>query len=114
MEVVACRAGPAAGLWQVTWRIDADEPLSIEEAWVPHGRFRGASRARFDPSLAVPTNLELQVHAAEPPGTVVENAFLILRVSGDRRVFVRMRVEFDDQPHPICEVVSLQSTSAPE
>src|SRR5947209_3641436 len=115
VEVVSCRAGRAAGVWQVTWRIEADEPLSIEEAWVPHGRFRGLSRPLFSPPLGLPAEVTLEVRAAEAPGTVVENAFLILRVRGGRRVFVRMRIEFlEDQLKPICELVSLQSTSAPE
>jgi hypothetical protein len=47
---------------------------------------------------------------------VVENAFLILRLSLGWRVFVRMRVEFDADatPHPIPELVTLQSAGAAE
>jgi hypothetical protein len=102
-------------VWQVTWRITADVPLGIEEAWVPHGRFRGRERLRFQPPLAVPTDLQLAVLADEAPGTVVENAFLILRVTGGWRVFVRMRVDFDSvRPRPTCEVVTLQSADAPD
>ena len=87
----------------------------LESAWVPHGRFRGEGRLNFAPARALPLSLEMTVHAEEAPGTVVENAFLILRLSG-WRVFVRMRVEFDPSgvPRPIPELVTLQSAGAAE
>jgi hypothetical protein len=97
------------GVWQVTWKLAGQDVL--ESAWVPHGRFRGEGRLTLSPAQALPLSLTMTVHADEPPGTVVENAFLILVLSG-WRVFVRMRVEFDSQavPNPIPELVTLQST----
>jgi len=105
------------GLWRITWRLSgAAQPLAIESAWVPHGRFRGMGRVNFAPARALPLALEMTVHAEEPPGTVVENAFLILRLSNGWRVFVRMRIEFDAAgvPTPVPELVTLQSTGAAE
>jgi hypothetical protein len=108
-------AGP--GVWQVCWRVENEGgPVAVESAWVPHGRFRGAGRVQFAPPRGVPLSLEMLVYADEAPGTVVENAFLILRLSGGWRVFVRMRIEFDaaGSPWPVPELVTLQSTRAAE
>ena len=123
IEVAECRRGPRPGNWDVTWRITnrAGQPLALHSAWVPHGRFRGQGRLNLARSLGPDhhLDLELPVHAQEAPGTVVENAFLIVRFSlagVPWRVFVRMRVEFDAQgtPHPIPELVTLQSARAAE
>jgi hypothetical protein len=86
--------------------------LRLEDAWIPHGRFRGKGHiplsAVIDPGAS--TRLDFVVSANEPPGTVVENAFLILR-AGAWRLFARMRVEFDDQARamPMVEAVTVQS-----
>ena len=58
-------------------------------------------------------SLELTVSCREPPGTVVENAFLILRLlrrGRPWRLFARHRVIFDEAgaPEPVCEVVTSQ------
>jgi hypothetical protein len=123
-EVVACRPGARAGEWQVTWRVEnLGQAVVIDSAWVPHGRFRGQGRVNFVPPRALPGGesalLELTVHADEAPGTLVENAFLILRVSlagAAWRVFARMRIEFDASgaPRPVPELVTLQSAGATE
>lgn len=97
-------------------RNDEPEPIELHSAWVPHGRFRGEGRVPLAIRVAghESERLELPVVAAEPPGTVVHNAFLILQVSGNGgawRIFARMRLEFDAQaqPTPIVEVVTSQS-----
>src|SRR5438093_9415902 len=84
ISVAACTPGPLAGRWRVAWLIanDANEPIWLDDAWVPHGRFRGDGHVPL--SLTVEpggsVRLELSVASAEPAGTVVENAFLILRM----------------------------------
>jgi hypothetical protein len=119
IEVVDCPAGSQpVGLWRVSWLVHNDEPgpLELHNAWIPHGRFCGQGRLPL--SVRVPAGgsarLHFSVHAAEPPGTVVHNAYLILQVSGNGRawrIFTRMRVEFDAQaqPRPIVEVITSQS-----
>ena len=64
-------------------------------------------------SLGERTRLECVVACSELPGTVVENAFLILRVlwlEEPWRVFARLRVVFDEQggPQTTTEVVTVQ------
>ena len=118
IEVVDCRPVPdRPGRWRVAWLFRNDEPTPVEihDAWVPHGQFRGDGHVPL--AIVVEhggaARVELAVAAAEAPGTVVRNAFLILQVSGgDRawRVFARMRVEFDAQAaaRPVVEVVTGQ------
>jgi hypothetical protein len=110
--------GDRAGRWRVSWLIRNDdaEPIQLHSAWIPHGRFRGDGRLplAMDVASGGSARLELSVTAAEPPSSVVHNAFLILQVSDSGRawrVFARMRVEFDAQarPRPIVEVVTSQS-----
>jgi hypothetical protein len=118
IEVLSCERGDTAGQWRVTWLVHGMVrcPLVIEDAWVPHGRFRG--EGHVVPGLEIgpggTARLTLALTSAEAAGTVVENAFLIFRVHGSGRawrVFARMRVEFDAQAHamPIVESVTAQS-----
>ena len=105
---------PHGGNWLVAWEVTnlSDEPLVLEDAWVPHGRFRGDGHTPLDVHIdpGQSSRITLTVTAHEPAGTVVENAFLILRVSRRWRVFARMRVVFDAaMPRPIVEAVTLQS-----
>jgi hypothetical protein len=103
----------AAGDWRVTWAVhnDGPMPISLEAAWVPHGRFRGEGRMPLALTVepAHDARIELMVHAEEPAGAVVENAFLIVRSPG-WRIFTRMRVQFarDGSPRPIVELVTTQ------
>jgi hypothetical protein len=103
------RVALAAGQWRVSWRLTnaGPRPLRILSAWLPHSRFRGPEQA-FDPPLALAPGtsltLELAVACREPPGTVVENAFLILRVlwgAEPWRVLARLRVVCDSQGGPV-------------
>src|SRR5260370_39880747 len=115
--VVSDVKGVGDGRWQVTWSItnDGTESLVLEAAWIPHGRFRGEGRmplsTRINPGGSA--QLKFSVGAAEAPATVVDNAFLILRVMyGGQpwRIFTRMRIEFDTQavPTPVIELITLQ------
>ena len=114
IEVADCEPAGAPGRWRVTWRVVnvSLARVSIAEAWVPHGRFRGAGHLPLSVSIEPGQGylLELAVYAQEEPRTVVENAFVILRTHACR-VFVRMRVEFDaaGTPRPSVEAVTAQS-----
>lgn len=117
VEPAAGRAGPAPGRWLVACRVQNDGPRPVEllASRLPHGRFRADERA-LEPTVQLGPGesalLERWVACSEPPGTVVENAFLILRLlAGDRpwRVFARLRVTFDPGgvPRPTCEAVDI-------
>lgn len=113
IEVVdVARAG---GAWRVRWRITAaGEALVLRGVAAPHGKFRAVEHA-FD--LALPpgasTEIALDVTCPEPPGSEVENAFLILTArSGDRdwRILARLRVRVGDDgtPRPVTERIDAQ------
>ncbi|HZU06126.1 MAG TPA: hypothetical protein VFB73_09130 [Chloroflexota bacterium] len=115
---LADRTALAAGQWQVRWRLTnaGPQPLHILSTWLPHSRFRGAEQA-FDPPLTLAPGasrtLELAVACHEPPGTVVENAFLILRVlwgAEPWRILARLRVVVDPAGGPVmyCERITTQ------
>jgi len=119
IEVSSCRrCSTPIGRWRVAWLVhnDGSSPLRLEDAWIPHGRFLGEGHVslQMDIEPGSGSRLELSVTSDEPPGTVVENAFLILRVHAAERawrVFARMRVEFDDwaAARPVMEAVRAQS-----
>lgn len=108
-------AGPCvrtddAGLWRAAWQLRASgEPVQVIEAWLPHDHFY-SPRRRFEPPLTVDdTVLEAEVSCEDPPGSVIENAFLILRTP-DRRVFARLTILVDGEgvPRQQCEAVTVQ------
>ena len=101
-----------SGHWLVTWDVTniAAEALLIQDAWVPHGQFRGEGHVALRMTLAPGdiASIPLKVTTGEAPGSIVRNAFLILRTSVGR-VFARMRIEFlDTEPVPVIEAVTLQ------
>ncbi len=113
-----CQPAGEPGRWRANWIVHNAEsdPLELQAAWIPHGRFRGDGRldlaGQVEPHAS--RELEFTVTADEEPGTRFENAFLILRVELQRRawrVFVRMRIEFDADavPTPVVEAVTRQS-----
>src|ERR1051325_1253321 len=89
ISVSGCAPDAVAGRWRVTWVVTnvVDEALRLQEAWLPHGHFRGEGHIALAFGLAAGAEdvLELNVRAEEPPGTVVRNAFLILQVRGERQ-----------------------------
>ncbi len=93
----------AALSWLVTWRIGNGSavPITVVEAWHPHGRFR-SSRLRRSLRLApgAAAELELPARIDAKSGDRVENCFLILRVArgGERwRVLSRFTLIADDE-----------------
>ena len=116
IRVNGCARDSAPGRWRVEWRLTnlLHEPLSLQDAWLPHGRFRGDGHMPQDLRIAPGSDhyLGLFVRAEEAPGTVVENAFLILQVRTSQqgwRVFARMKVVFaDGVPMPSVEAVTVQ------
>jgi hypothetical protein len=118
LSLVGRGAQTPAGRWPVAWTIQnaSAELVQIEEAWVPHGRFR-AERERYDPPLQLApresARLDFEVAFDEEPGIEVENAFVIVRVLWQReawRIFARLtvRAEDDGAPQPRVELISSQ------
>lgn len=118
VEPASHRPGASPSEWLFAWEITnlGSEPLQVHGAWIPHGRFRG-DRRELDPKAALPggqsARIELPVRCAEPPGTVVENAFLILNVGWRHepwRIFVRLRITFDGDgvPADTVELITVQ------
>ena len=93
-------AASACGQWVCTWRIQSlsQEPLQLLSAGLPHSRFRSEEQELSPaPELLAgeSAQLTLAVDCREPAGTVVENAFLILRVLWRERlwrILARLRV----------------------
>jgi hypothetical protein len=118
VEQAACCVGSDSGRWLVTWRVQnsGQQPLQLLAARLPHSRFRSEERALIPvPQLLAgeSAQLEFAVACGGLPGTVVDNAFLILRVlwlEEPWRIFARLRVVFDEQggPQTTTEVVTVQ------
>ncbi len=116
IEQASRSRGSEPDCWLVTWRIRnlGQEPLQILSGRLPHGLFRSAERElTMIPKLPPNGNarIEFPVACNGHPGTVVENAFLILRVHWLEQpwwIFARMRVAIDDQgsPHSMTEMVT--------
>jgi hypothetical protein len=111
-------AATACDRWLCTWRIQnlSPEPLQLLAAGLPHSRFRSEEQELSPaPKLLAgeSARLALVVACREPAGTVVENAFLILRVLWREqpwRILARLRVVFDQHgvPENSTEVVTTQ------
>ncbi len=85
--------------WTLRWKVrNAGRlPLRIVSARAPHARFRSGEQLLELPTVRPRGHLDipLAVSFAEPPGTVVENPYLILGVlCGDEpwRVLAKLRV----------------------
>ena len=112
------RRGAAPGHWSVAWRIEnlGDGPLKILAARAPHGKFR-CEEKEFMPAVDLEPNqrgwIELEARCGEPPGTVVENAFLIMRVLWAGSLWlllVRFRVSVNGEgaPTTMTELITTQ------
>jgi hypothetical protein len=113
----SCRpAGP--GQWLVTWTIrnPTPEAITLESAWLPHGQFRGERTELNPPPTLAPgasTELALLARCEEGPGSVVENAFIILTANWRNepwRILVRLtiRIGGDGAPDATTETMTIQ------
>lgn len=96
------------------WRIATDPPARLTHAAAPHGKFRADDR---DLDLTTPAELALDIASSEPPGTEVENTFLIVTAEAERRswrILARMRVRIgeDATPHPVIERIDVQEVGS--
>jgi len=118
IEAVSCRSAGKLGQWIASWRIQnlEHQPAEVLSVWLPHDKFT-SERRNFDPPLHLlgmeTLALELPVACQEPPGSVVENAFVILQLlwmGRSWRVFARHVVTVDDAgaPQHLCQSVTVQ------
>lgn len=118
VEQASRGAGPTPDRWLVAWHIWnlGQQPLQLLAGRLPHSRFRSEERELDPRPKLLPgesARLEFAVACSELPETVVENAFLILRVlwlEKPWRILARLRVVFDEQggPQTTTEVVTVQ------
>jgi len=118
IEPVSRQSGPDPGQWVFGWDVRnvGQAPLTLLQAWQPHGHFRGP-RTGLTAHPEIPPGatgrVDLPVACDEPPGTVVENAFLILNAEWRRdawRILARLRITADASgaPDPTTEDISVQ------
>jgi hypothetical protein len=117
VSIDRCETELPGTLIEVRWLLQnlGAEPLELEESWLPHGQFRGERQA-FEPPVSLAPQGTLthsrEVDVAAATGSVIENAFLILRVRWQGkpwRVFARIRaaVALDHSIQPIVELVTV-------
>ncbi len=104
------------GRWLMSWRVRnvGREPMEVLSIWLPHDKFASDQTILDPPIRLMPDEdrlLEVPVACNEAPGSVVDNAFVILglRWMGQPwRAFARQRVTIDADgvPRPNCEAIS--------
>jgi len=118
IEQLSAKQAAVAGTWTTAWEIRnlGAPPLIILAARFPHGKFRW-EEIEFAPAIDLgpkeARKLELEVRCDEPPGTEVENAFLILRVLQREEPWLilarlRVRVSEDGAPAAATELITAQ------
>ena len=118
LDQVSRVRAPSPGQWLMSWQIQnlGQGMLKILSARLPHGRFR-CEEGELDPILVMQPKesalLDFSVKCEEPPGTIVENAFLILSVLWEGepwRILARLRVSINEggAPETTTELVTTQ------
>lgn len=118
IEADACRPTGTPGGWTASWRVQnrGAQPLELLAAWLPHDRFFGARRV-FEPPMELLASeragLELPVVCPEPLGSVVENAFVILELRCQQRLwraFARHLITRDEAGglQHLCQAITFQ------
>lgn len=116
LRQLSAGAGSRSDLWVLVWSLQnlSPDPLHLVRARLPHGLFYCAEKELNPPLTLAPGaggQLELMATCGETPGTVVENAFLILRAEWRQRswwIFIRLRVIMEDRgPKTITEAITI-------
>ncbi|HXG37089.1 MAG TPA: hypothetical protein VNL15_08980 [Dehalococcoidia bacterium] len=107
VAIEVLRLRPQDGRWLVSWRLSnrGGEPLALLDAHCPHQGFRSAltglaSRIVAPGEEAV---FELTTAYGEPAGSVIDNAFLIVRFRHARkewRLFAKLTVACAPEGQP--------------
>ena len=118
IEEDTAQRGGAPDRWKVTWSIQnlGEAPLTILAARLPHSKFR-CEEIQFAKPLDLGPNgsdrLQMEVRCGEAPGSIVENAFLIMRLlcTGNQwLVLARLRVSVSTErtPSTTTELITAQ------
>ncbi len=116
IEQLSGKAGSRPDLWILVWTVQnlSSQALQLFRARLPHSLFYCAEQELNPPRKLEPGEsyrLEFFVTCREPPGTVIENAFLILRTEWLQRswwIFTQLRVIMEDRgPQTITETVTI-------
>lgn len=109
---MAERAGEG---WRTSWRVVNEDPLTVRvlSATAPHSQFRGETSLDLEVPGGEASRFPLVVHVDGPPGSEIENAFVILLIQqGDERwrILARVRVPLDGtaRPRPHVETITTQ------
>jgi hypothetical protein len=101
--------------WRTSWRVVNEDPLAVRviEAVAPHAQFRGETSLDLEVPGGEAATFPLVVRVDGPPGSEIENAFVILLIQqGDERwrILARLRVPLDGaaRPQPRIEVITTQ------
>jgi hypothetical protein len=117
VEQVSAARGASPGHWSITWEVQNKAGrLRILSGRLPHGRFR-CGEIKLTPAPVLGSSesvkLEFTVECEEPPGAIVENAFLILRVDWPQvpwLILARLRVSAGENgaPQSVTEAITAQ------
>lgn len=109
----------AADRWLVSWSVRnlGNSPLTILSARLPHGKFRSEEKS-FAPAIDIAAGgrgtIEMDARAGEAPGSIVENAFLLLRVdSGGAPWLVLARLTVRARPDGTPDAATESITAQP-
>ena len=118
VESTSRKPGPNPDCWLMAWRICnlGQQSVRLLTAWLPHDLFRCEEQALPSQTILAPgetATVELAVTCHAPQGSIVENAFLMLRVLWRERpwrILIRLRVTIESSgaPTSTVEVVSTQ------
>ena len=104
--------------WRTSWRVVNEDPLAVRviSATAPHSQFRGETALDLEVPGGEAATFPLVVQADGPPGSEIENAFVILLIQrGEERwrVLARVRIPLDGagRPQPRVETMTTQRVS---
>jgi hypothetical protein len=101
--------------WFFRWRLrnKSNHAMRLSSVRAPHGKFKAEERKLLPPATIAAGDsfiLDMAVTCEEPPGTIIENAFLILFVDWQEnhwRLFVRLQITVNQQGNPAAATQSI-------
>jgi hypothetical protein len=115
VEQVEHSRGENSHQWLFKWRVrnETEQAMRLISVRAPHGKFKAEERKLLPPATIAAGDsfiLDMAVTCEEPPGTIIENAFLILFVDWQEnhwRLFVRLQITVNQQGNPAAATQSI-------